>query len=111
MPDRRLRVQSDYAVQYPDPLRASAGQQLTIVRRDARYPDWVWCSGPDAKEGWVPLAFLDAKAVLQRDYSAQELGVHFGEEVVADEEIGGWVHVTNSARQAGWIPIRCLTSS
>jgi hypothetical protein len=36
--------------------------------------------------------------------------VRTGEEVLADEEIGGWVHVTNSAQQAGWVPARCFTN-
>jgi hypothetical protein len=113
MTNVRCRVATDYVVQYPAPIRASAGQGVTIIRHDDEYPAWVWCRGPDRREGWVPVAFLQVcgpEAFLLRDYDAAELSVRAGEEVLAGEDLGGWTLVTDDARRTGWIPSRCLTS-
>jgi hypothetical protein len=112
MANARCRVVRDYVAQYTDPIRASAGRRVTIIRHDDEYPAWVWCMGTDGKEGWVPLAFLRvclSEAVLLRDYDAAELSARAGEEVLAGEDLGGWTLVTDDAQRTGWIPSRCLT--
>ena len=108
----RQRVVEDYLAQYPDPIRAQCGESVSVVRRDAEYPEWVWCSGPEGREGWVPLILLQRTAdgvVLVRDYDARELSVKAGEEVTVHEEIGGWARISTASGRTGWIPARCLT--
>jgi SH3-like domain-containing protein len=107
----RYRVLLDYAVQYPAPIRLSAGQVVRVGRADEEYPDWRWCAGPDGTEGWVPCALLALRgddAVVERDYDATELAVHAGEEVQLEEEISGWSRVTSARGDSGWVPSRCL---
>ena len=107
----RRRVRDDYVTQYPDPIRARAGQPVTVVRRDAEYPEWAWCVGPDGREGWVPLVLLEMNgdvAVLSRDYDARELSVTAGEEVVVHEEIAGWARVSTADGRTGWIAAHCV---
>lgn len=113
MTNVRCRVVNDYVAQYNAPIRASAGQGVTIIRYDDQYPAWVWCKGPGRKEGWVPVAFLyvcGSEAVLLPNYDAAELGVRAGEEVLAGEDLGGWTLVTDDEKRTGWIPSRCLAS-
>jgi SH3-like domain-containing protein len=84
------------------------------VRRDAEYPDWVWCVGPDGREGWVPLERLRMNgddAVLVADYDARELSVSADEDVVVHEEIGGWARVSNAEGQTGWVRGDCLAGA
>ena len=106
-----MRVRADYAAQYADPIHGRAGQPLTIVRRDEEYPAWVWCVGPDRREGWVPLEFLRVDgdhASLLRDCDARELSVKSGEQVAVLEEIGGWTRVTATDGRTGWVRADCL---
>jgi SH3-like domain-containing protein len=111
---RRVRVRIDYVAQYPNPIRGRTGQSVTVVRRDSEYPEWVWCIGPDGREGWVPLIVLqinEEDAVLVRDYDARELSVNAGDDVEVHEEIGGWMRVSSADGHTGWIPAHCLTSA
>ena len=108
----RQRVRVAYSAQYRDPVRGDVGQFLTIVQRDDEYPDWVWCIGPDGREGWVPLQFLRIdgnRAALLRGYDARELSVNAGDEVAVLEEIGGWARVTATDGRTGWVRADCLT--
>jgi SH3-like domain-containing protein len=109
----RQRVVKDYIAQYPNPIRAHVGESVSVVRRDADYPEWVWCRGPEGREGWVPLVLLQMTgdaAVLVQDYDARELSVKAGEGVTVHEEIGGWSRVSSADGQTGWIAARCLAS-
>lgn len=112
MTTARRRVRIDYVAQYPNPIQGRVGQSVTVVRRDSRYPEWVWCSGPERREGWVPLVVLkinEEDAVLVRDYDARELTVTAGDDVDVHEEIGGWLRVSSADGRTGWIPAHCLT--
>ena len=65
-----------YAAQYADPIALCQGDIVQVQRADAEFVEWLWCCGPDGKEGWVHRSFLsesngDATAIS--DYSAREL--------------------------------------
>jgi hypothetical protein len=110
----RHRILQDYSVQYPAPIRVSAGQVVRVGRQDDQYPHWWWCLGTDGKEGWVPGALLELhgdEGVVLRDYDATELDVHAGEDVLVREEIMGWSLVTNARGDSGWVPSYCLTNA
>lgn len=103
----KLRVVADHRATYADPLRVRAGDLLQVGGRDEEFPGWVWCTGPDGRSGWVPekdLERTERGAVARRDYSARELDVRAGEEVIPSEEECGWVWVTNASGEAGWVP-------
>jgi SH3-like domain-containing protein len=44
--------------QYADPIAFRAGETVEVGHADAEFPEWLWCRGPDAKEGWVHSSFL-----------------------------------------------------
>ena len=111
MADRRLVVK-EYRAAYADPVAMRAGDRLTVGRRDATWPDYVWCAGPDGREGWVPEAFLkpaaEGTARALRDYDARELDVAPGDVVLAGEEAGGWYWCEAADGRRGWVPAECL---
>ncbi len=92
-----------------------AGDPVTVGRRDTTWPEYVWCSGRDGHEGWVPEAFLEARTDgnwhASRDYDARELDVAPGDVVLAREEAGGWFWCETAGGRRGWVPAECLTAS
>jgi uncharacterized protein YgiM (DUF1202 family) len=106
-PHRKVRIKREHRVQNPDPIRVAAGETVSVGREDDEFPGWKWCRASDGREGWVPVELLASEAaestVLQ-DYSALELAVRPGEEVVVEEIRRGWLLVRNSQGERGWVP-------
>jgi SH3-like domain-containing protein len=78
---------------------------------DPEFPGWRWCTGADGRSGWVPEQFLrrdGQNAVMLRDYTARELTVRAGAEVVCEQAIAGWAWVTDADGRTGWLPESCL---
>jgi hypothetical protein len=106
-----VRVMREYSAQYPDPITVRAGDRVAVGADDPAFPGWRWCTGPDRRAGWVPEQFLqaqDQEAVMLRDYTARELSVRAGAEVIVGEAISGWVWATDADGRAGWIPETCI---
>jgi hypothetical protein len=109
----RARVVRDYTVQYPDPIRVSAGQRVKVAWEDDGHLGWWWCQAPDRREGWMPVEVLGmdgSEAVVLEDYEATELAVRSGEEVLVERERHGWLWVKNQEGRSGWIPAACVTA-
>jgi hypothetical protein len=106
-----VRVARDYTAHYPDPITVRAGDRVLVGSDDPAFPGWWWCTGPDRRAGWVPEQFLRREgqdAVMLRDYTARELSVQAGAEVVLHHAISGWVWATDPDGHAGWLPESCL---
>jgi SH3-like domain-containing protein len=61
----------------------------------------------DGCEGWVPIELLSnegTEAIVLHDYSARELAVQPGEEVVVEDARHNWLLVRNAHGKRGWIP-------
>jgi len=61
----------------------------------------------DGREGWVPAELLSnegAETTVLQDYSARELAVRPGEEVIVEESRHEWLLVRNALGECGWIP-------
>jgi uncharacterized protein YgiM (DUF1202 family) len=104
---QKMRITRPYEVQYADPITAHAGESLTIRRADDEFPGWRWCRALDGREGWVPVELLSSEepeTVILQDYSARELQVQAGEDVVVEDARHGWVLVRNVKGERGWIP-------
>jgi uncharacterized protein YgiM (DUF1202 family) len=107
MPGIRVR----YEVQYPNPIEVRAGERVEVGRQDEDNPAWFWCRASDGREGWMPTELLsrkDSLATVLEDYSAKELAVDPGEEVLLEQVRHGWALVRNAKGQRGWIPESCL---
>lgn len=109
---RRVRVTTSHSARAGVPLRLTAGQEVTVGRRDDEWPAWVWCETADGNSGWVPEAYLAReapefdRASALHDYDATELNAAEGAvlEVVAEE--GGWLRCRTDDGHTGWIPER-----
>ena len=105
------RVARDDTTQYLDPITVRAGDRVQVGRDDPEFPGWRWCTGPDGRAGWVPEDLLQrdgATATMARDYTARELDVRAGLDVVLGESMHGWVWATDADGRSGWIPLSCL---
>src|SRR5207237_267242 len=85
MLQRKVRIKIEHRIEYPDPLRVAAGERVNVGHEDAEFPGWKWCKASDGREGWVPVELLSnegAETTVLQDYSARELAVRPGEEVL-----------------------------
>jgi SH3-like domain-containing protein len=106
-------VREAYAAQYGDPIAFSRGDPIQVQRADAEFTEWLWCRGPDEKEGWVHRSFLSqvsGRAVAVSDYSAKELTVTVGEQARMIRILDGWAFVELDGGGVGWVPERVLES-
>jgi len=106
-PLRKGRIKLEHKIQYRNPLQVEASQRVKVAREDDQFPGWRWCTASDGREGWVPIELLSgegAEATMQEDYSARELAVKPGEEVIIEEARHGWLLVRNIGGERGWIP-------
>src|SRR4030095_9981634 len=104
---RQATVVRDYVAQYSDPIAMLTGDEVILGERDTENVDWIWCTHPDGRSGWVHESFLSIDGGVGRalrDYSARELTVVMGEVIELGEEHSGWVRATNSLRESGWLP-------
>ena len=107
MTQRRVRIKIEHRIEYPDPIGVAAGERVNVGREDAEFPGWKWCKASDGREGWVPVELLSnegAEATVLQNYSAHELAVQPGEEVIVEESRHEWLLVRNALGECGWIP-------
>jgi len=107
MPQRKVRIKIEHRIEYPDPIRVAAGERVNVGREDAEFPGWKWCKASDGREGWVPVELLSnegAETTVLQNYSAHELAVSPGEEVIVEESRHEWLLVRNALGECGWIP-------
>lgn len=104
---QKARTTLGYRPQYPDPITVSAGEQVHVGRDDGEFPGWKWCTASDGRGGWVPVELLSQEgnnATVLEDYSAQELAIKCGEEVIVEVARHQWLLVRNARQERGWIP-------
>ena len=107
-------VREAYTAQYSDPIALRHGDPVQVQRADAEFTEWLWCRGPDEKEGWVHRSFLShssGRAVAVADYSAKELTVAAGEQARIIRVLDGWAFVELDGKEVGWVPERVLETS
>jgi len=100
-------VHEAYAAQYADPIALRRGEIVQVRRADAEFVEWLWCRGPDGKEGWVHRSFLSessGRATAISDYSAKELTASEGERGRLLKVLDGWALVELEGSGVGWVP-------
>jgi hypothetical protein len=117
---RRAWVVARHAPSSADPVSLRAGDPVTVGHRDSRWPEYLWCTGPDGRQGWVHERFLQLPCVpvetggaagvtlAARDYDAAELDVRVGDGLYVLEEAGGWFYVERDDGSRGWLPVECV---
>lgn len=109
---KHARVVRDNRTQYANPIRFVPGEAVTLGARDTEWPAFIWTITTDGNAGWAPFDWLqplgDGRAETLRDYSAQELDVDTGDEVVLEYELGGWCWCKHADGRCGWVPTEHL---
>ncbi|MCZ6837172.1 MAG: SH3 domain-containing protein [Planctomycetota bacterium] len=101
-------VTKGHTSKYPDPIRFTSGDRLTVGRRDDDNPGWIWVTLEDGNEGWAPESSLkiisEQEGEALKTYDAKELDTQVGQHLEVLEELHGWLRVQNEAGESGWIP-------
>lgn len=105
---KRCRVTTDYQVYYPDAIKVSRGEELTISEKESEWAGWVWCTNKEGKSSWVPENYVTRigdSCTAKVDYDAKELAASVGEELIFTQEESGWVWCINERGERGWVPL------
>jgi hypothetical protein len=108
----RTAARERWDASHPDPLAVRAGDVVTAGRRDDTWTEFVWCTGPDGRSGWIPDPALergvDGVVRAGRDYDCAELTVAEGQVLDVIERLAGWSWCRDAAGRCGWVPDRVL---
>ena len=117
---RRYVVIRDYQTQFLDPISLQGGETLIVSEKVDYWNDnpewvWLWCTDERGKSGWVPKNAIDFDAdgktgTARYDYSARELSVAAGDEVVVERKESGWFWCTDQQGRSGWVPVDHIES-
>lgn len=97
---------------YPNPIIVLKGQTVIIGERytgNEGWDNWIFCYKEDKiLEGWVPSQIIDIQGehgLILEDYSAKELDVSIGEQLVKEKELNGWFWTKKiPTLEEGWVP-------
>jgi len=105
----RVRVIAAYQAPYADPIRATAGEAVTVDGdKKTDIPGWVWCTDRLGRGGWVPERYLERHGTIGRlrcDYDAIELTIQAGEMLIVHKEESGFFWATDRTGRQGWVPV------
>jgi len=95
------------------PLIAEKGEIVEGQERETEWEGWLWCRNSSGVHGWVPKTHLESMSEsgqfqFLNDYTARELTVSKGQEVIALNEESGWVWARTTLGEEGWIPMENL---
>lgn len=113
--ERKCRVIRDYQTVYTDPISVKADEVFTVSEKTDAWQDnpawlWVWCTNRQGKSGWVPRNSIQLSAdgrtgTTPTAYSAVELTVTAGQELVIEGEESGWFWCRDRQGRSGWVPV------
>jgi hypothetical protein len=107
----RVRATKDRRIQYKTFIRVRPGDLVRVGEEDRDYPGWWWCTGIDARQGWVPSDVLatgvrkGATVRVVADYESTELPLQHGDLLDVEARKDGWLLVRNADDKVGWVPL------
>jgi hypothetical protein len=116
MESRKYLAIQDHTSEYPEPITFGKGTLLTVGEKyegPEGWDHWHFCNTRGQKGGWVPAQIIDVidgeTACAREDYTARELNVRTGDQVLGTRTLNGWVWCENpSTSESGWVPLACL---
>lgn len=112
-PSNRRQVVEAYESAYPNPIRVSEREELTVEERETDWDGWLWCVDAEGREGWIPEAYVERRGdrwVSLESYVARELTVEPGERLTAHDAVAGWEWCEKPTGEAGWVPAENVRS-
>lgn len=113
----RFTAIGQHISEYPDPVSFSQGAHLIIHERyegEEGWEGWYYCTIPGHPGGWVPEQLLERfegtyRGIAKEDYTARELEVKTGDEVIGMKSLNGWIWCERVFDGAtGWVPLALL---
>lgn len=91
----------------PPGLALTAGEELTAVGYDERWPGYVLCGSLQGQSGWLPEGVLlylgPGMAIARDDHPAVVLPVAVGDTLTLHAASNDWYWATRPDGQAGWV--------
>ncbi|GCE21269.1 SRPBCC family protein [Dictyobacter kobayashii] len=116
---KRYRVVKNYGMSNTDPFEVRAGESFEVSGKVDAWDGnsdwiWIWCTDPRGKSGWVSKNMIDFHAdgktgSARSAYTARELTVSVGNELMGDQADSGWLWCTNRQGENGWVPLAHLS--
>jgi hypothetical protein len=110
----RVRIQKAHKNSFDYPFDFYNDTPIKVLESDKENLNWKKCRLADGTEGWVPETAIEETQEGWRtiqDYSALEMDVEIGEEIIVYEELFGWAWAEKDTHEHGWIPIECYRPS
>ncbi|EHI8697893.1 TPA: SH3 domain-containing protein [Salmonella enterica subsp. enterica] len=113
----RFTARDSHLSEYPDPISFTRGTSLIIHEKYEgveEWDNWFYCTIPGHTGGWVPGQILTRdegtyRGLALEDYTARELEVKKGDELVGLKSLNGWMWCERlSDGQSGWVPLSLL---
>lgn len=100
-----------YKTQYENPIILISGEKVKLGREETeeKWKGWIWAESKTNK-GWIPVQIIEfaddrKTGTINEDYSAKELDVEPGDEVIKIKSLNGWSWSKNTrSQEEGWIP-------
>lgn len=112
MHNNTYRASADYTVIDRNPLHLDEGDLVQLGPLDPAWEGWIWVNSADGRGSHVPEEILerldDNKAIVRASFTARDLSVSKGEELVSLSEVKGWHWCRNNNSQQGWVPAYLL---
>ncbi|MGD8782186.1 MAG: SH3 domain-containing protein [Ignavibacteria bacterium] len=112
MAPTRCEVIEDYHSANEEPIYIKKGETVKVGEEYSGNPNWKnwrWCENNFGKKGWVPeqiLAINGSSGKALSDYSAKELSVLVGDELLVYNKLNGWAWCEKMFGEFGWVPLR-----
>lgn len=94
---------------YPSPIILNVGDNILLGREDDEYIGWMFCTNiRTGLSGWCPKQIINVldntNGIAIEDYSANELNVIPGQELIIIKELNDWAWCYDSVN-FGWVPL------
>jgi len=115
MKTKIYKIIKNHKSSFPDPIIIKKGEKVSVGREyseDPNWPNWIECESLEGKKGWVPkqcLSISSDTGTALCDYSANELNVKIGDEIIVYKLLNGWAWSQNSKGEYGWVPIKNIS--
>ena len=105
------RILKAYKTQYTDPIILKVGDKVHLGEEETeeKWKGWIWAETSKQKR-WIPIQIVEISSdkksgTILLEYSAQELDVEPGDEIIKLQSLNGWTWSKNIKNNSeGWIP-------
>ena len=98
---------ADYEEKDSDPIKLTAGDEITTGVADRAWPGWVWATDNNGNDGYVPEEILEPLAegrfAALEDYDPTVLTIKRGDQIESLRQIHGWHWCRNARGEEGWV--------